>query len=69
MLVEYKAWGEANKVIEVPDDYTHFDQMLTNFYEQIMETRPWMLAIPIVMLMLALGVVWGSIRLVRRLVG
>ena len=69
MLVEYKAWGQANNVIEVPNDYTHVKQMLTNFYEQILETRPWMLAIPIVMLILALGVVWGLVRLTLRRVG
>jgi hypothetical protein len=65
MLGEYEAWAEANKVIQVPDDYTHVKQMTTNFAEHMMETRPWILAIPAVILLSVLGLMWGLYRLVR----
>jgi arylsulfatase A-like enzyme len=65
MLGQYEAWAEANKVIQVPDDYTHVKQMTTNFAEHMLETRPWILAIPVVMLLSVLGLMWGLYRLVR----
>ena len=65
MLVEYAAWAKANKVIQVPDDYTHVKQMTINFAAHLMETRPWVLAIPAVILLFLLGLIWGMYRLVR----
>jgi len=52
-------------VIQVPDDYTHVKQMTINFAAHLMETRPWVLAIPAVMLLFLLGLIWGMYRLVR----
>jgi arylsulfatase/uncharacterized sulfatase len=66
MRVAYRAWADANQVIPVPDDYNHIRQMLINFAEHLVETRPWVLAIPVVFLLLGVGLVWGSVRWLRR---
>jgi arylsulfatase A-like enzyme len=69
MLVEYQAWAEVNHVIPVPDDYTHVKQMIANFMEQQLTTRPWIVAIPVALLLLLLSLGWGLVRLARRLLG
>lgn len=65
MLAEYEAWVIANNVIEVPDDYTHLRQIMINFAEQQTEERPWLFAIPVVLLLFVLAGGWALNRRFR----
>jgi arylsulfatase A-like enzyme len=66
MLAEYDVWVLANNVVELPNTYTHINQMLVNFMNQQMDTRPWIVAVPVVIVILACATMWGLVRFVRR---
>lgn len=66
MLAEYATWVEANDVVEVPATYTHVNQMMMNAFSHLLTTRPWIVALPVVIAALVCATLWGFVRLVRR---
>ncbi len=64
MIAAYKAWVEANHVIEVPDDYTHVNQMVSNFFAYQRREHPWILA---ALGVSALGILGGVLAGLRSL--